>query len=111
MKRSPIECQIRKLDHPPAGPNFARFIQEDPRRSAKAIISFAKAQPLFAYQPAYAGIKDSIELNIDRETALSVARLRGAPAGRDSNTSLVNAFLDYDSKSNYPSLLQIHCTQ
>src|ERR1700733_3158041 len=92
---------LRKLDHPPAGPNWVRFICDDPRKTAKAIIAFAKEQPPFNYQPAYHAIKDRIELGISRETALRMAAERGAPAGRIQNKEFVEAFFDHDEDRRY----------
>lgn len=101
MKTNPIKKMIQKLDRPPAGPNFVRFIFDDPHRTAKAILSFAKGRPKFTYQPAYAGIKDAIEWNISHVTARSIALRSGAISGRDSNASLVDAFFDYDKVRHY----------
>lgn len=93
---------LRKLDHPPAGPNWARFIHDaDPARTAKSIIRFAKGQPLFNYQPAYRAIKDRIELGIDLIAALIVASKRIAPSGLIQNKELVEAFFKYDDERQY----------
>lgn len=102
MKKDPIAKMIRKLDHPPAGPNFARFVFDDPLKTAKTILAFARGIPPFTYQPAYAGIKDAIELNIGIEQALAVAARKGASAGRESNVSLVRAFFEHDDKRRFP---------
>lgn len=88
---------LRKLDHPPAGPNWVRFIHSaDPRRTAKSIIKFAKGQPPFNYQPAYRAIKDRIELAIDLDAARAVASRKVAPSGLVQNRELVEAFFEYD---------------
>jgi hypothetical protein len=92
---------LRKLDRPPAGPNWVRFIRDDPARTAKAILAFAKGQPRFNYQPAYSAIKDRIELAISRETAVRIASERGSPAGRVQNKEFVEAFFEYDEKRKY----------
>lgn len=92
---------LRKLDHPPAGPNWVRFIFDDVARTAKAILRFTKSQPQFNYQPGYHGIKDRIELGITREQAIVVASTKGAPAGRTQNIEFVEAFFDYDSERRY----------
>ncbi len=93
---------LRKLDHPPAGPNWVRFIhQADPARTAKAIVRFAKGQPPFNYQPAYRAIKDRIEIGISLDTALRVASKRVAPAGLVQNRELVEAFFDHDDERRY----------
>jgi hypothetical protein len=92
---------LRKLDFPPSGPNWVRFISDDVARTAKAILKFAKGQPPFTYQPAYRGIKDRIELGVDLETAIKVATTKGAPAGRVQNRQLVEAFFEYDWTRKY----------
>lgn len=101
-KMNPITKMIQKLDRPPAGPNFVRFIFDDPRRSAKAILSFAKGRPPFTYQTGYAGVKDGVEWNITQEAARSIAMRSGAVKGRESNASFVDAFFEYDQERNYP---------
>jgi hypothetical protein len=92
---------IRKLDRPPAGPNWVRFICGDAGRTAKAIVIFAKGQPQFSYQTGYRAIKDRIELGISLETALRVVSERGAPAGRVQNKEFVSAFFEYDERRRY----------
>src|SRR5712671_4573513 len=87
---------LRKLDRPPTGPNWVRFIYDDPIRTAKAILAFANGQPRFNYQPGYHAIKDRIELGISLETALLMVCRKGAPAGREQNRELVKAFFEYD---------------
>jgi len=92
---------LRKLDRPPAGPNWVRFVFDEPVRTAKAILRFAKGQPPFNYQPGYRAIRDRIELGIGLETALRVATAKGAPAGRQQNLELVEAFFEYDVTRRY----------
>jgi len=93
---------LRKLDHPPAGPNWARFIHHaDPAKTAKSIVRFAKGQPSFNYQPAYRAIKDRIELGISLEIALNVASKKVAPSGLTQNRELVEAFFEYDEERKY----------
>jgi hypothetical protein len=93
---------LRKLDRPPAGPNWVRFVhQGNPSRTAKSIIRFAKGQPPFNYQPAYTAIKDRVELNINLETALHVASKKVAASGLVQNKELVEAFFDYDDERQY----------
>src|SRR5882672_9300145 len=92
---------IRKLDFPPAGPNWVRFIFDDVKPTAKAILSFAKGQPSFGYQAGYRAIKDRIELGIDIDTAIKVATGKGAPAGWVQNRHLVESFFDYDEVRKY----------
>lgn len=92
---------LRKLDHPPAGPNWVRFICDDVPPTAKAMLRFARGQPQFNYQSGYHGIKDHIELGIGREQAILVASSKGAPAGRTQNVELVEAFFEYDAERKY----------
>jgi hypothetical protein len=92
---------LRKLDYPPAGPNWVRFIFDNVERTAKAMVSFAKGQPPFGYQPAYCAIKDRIELGIDLDAAIKVATGKGAPAGWVQNRHLVEAFFEYDEIRKY----------
>jgi hypothetical protein len=92
---------LRKLDRPPAAPNWVRFVSGDMVKTARAILRFAKGQPPFNYMPAYRGIKDRIELGISLESAVKVATLKGAPAGRVQNRELVEAFFKYDERRRY----------
>lgn len=87
---------LNKLDFPPAGPNWVRFIFDDVGPTAKAMLGFAKGQPSFGYQAGYRAIKDRIELGIDLDAAIKVATSKGAPAGWLQNRHLVEAFFDYD---------------
>src|SRR6266852_7089698 len=93
-KISRLSKVLRKLDRPPAGPNWVRFIFDDPIRTAKAIVRFAKGQPQFNYQPAYVVIRDRIELGIALETALRSVAMKGPPSGRTQNRELVEAFFE-----------------
>ncbi|WP_020173922.1 hypothetical protein [Methyloferula stellata] len=101
--QNPFLKMILKLDHPPAGPNWVRFVCDDPLKTARAISKWAFGRPPFTYQTGYASIKDRIELGIDRLTAISTVSKRGAPAGRESNKTLVEAFFDYDDARQYKS--------
>ncbi len=71
---------LKKLDRPPAAPNWARFIFDDVNKSARAILRFVKGQPPFNYQPGYRAIRDRIELGISLDAAVKVATSKGAPA-------------------------------
>jgi hypothetical protein len=99
--QNPFLDLIKKLDHPPAAPNWVRFIHQDPLKSAKAIIEFAFAQVTWNYKPAYAAIKDRIELGLDRHTAILNVSKRGNPRGREHNKLLVEAFFDHDDQRQY----------
>jgi hypothetical protein len=92
---------VRKLDRPPAGPNWVRFVHDDVDRTAKSILVFAKGQPQFNYQTGYRATKDRIELGISLETALRVVSEGGAPAGRIQNKEFVSAFFEYDERRKY----------
>lgn len=92
---------IAKLDRPPSGPNWVRFIGTDVPSTTKAIVSFAKGLPQFTYQTGYSAIRDRIQLGIDLATALSAARRSGAPAGRVQNEKLIEAFFEYDEQRGY----------
>lgn len=96
-----LDKLLRKLDRPPSGPNWVRFILEDEMKTAKAILAFVKGQPPFSYSAAYSSIRDRIELGIAREDALRAAGSKGAPIGRPHNVSLVNAFFDFDDERQY----------
>lgn len=92
---------IAKLDRPPAGPNWVRFIGEDVPLTTKLILSFAKGIPQFTYQTGYAAIKDRIQLGIDLETAIGIIKRGGAPAGKSQNEELVRAFFMHDHERGY----------
>lgn len=92
---------IAKLDRPPAGPNWVRFIGADVPSTTKSIVSFAKGIPPFTYQTGYAAIKDRIQLGIDLETALGIVKRGGAPAGKSQNEELVRAFFAHDNERGY----------
>lgn len=92
---------LQKLDRPPSGLNWVRFIQPDPASTAKEVLRFLYGGVTFTYQPSYAAIKDGIELGISRDTAIEVARKKGAPKGRVYNQELIEAFYSYQSERNY----------
>ncbi len=94
---------LAKLDRPPSGPNWARFVQDGVASTTKSIVTFAKGIPPFTYSPGYAAIKDRIQLGVDRETAVKMAQRSGSPKGRKPNEELVNAFFDHDETRGYPA--------
>jgi hypothetical protein len=100
---NPFSKMILKLDRPPAGPNWVRFVCDDPIASARAILRWAFGQPPFTYQTGYASIKDRIELGIDLVTALTNVSNSGAPAGREANKTFVEAFFAYDGDRRFRS--------
>src|SRR5690349_8488551 len=89
---------LKKLDRPPAGPNWVRLVKDDPLATAKAILAFLKGQPPFNYINAYAGCRARIEDKISLEVALAIAVRSGAPLGKIFNAELVRAFFEYDSE-------------
>jgi hypothetical protein len=94
---------LRKLDRPPAGPNWVRFVCDNPLQSAKAIFSFVNGQPPFNYFPGYRAAKDRVELHISEEDAVKSASSKGAPLGRERNKEFVEAFLSHDRERQYTS--------
>ncbi|AYM04333.1 hypothetical protein [Agrobacterium tumefaciens] len=92
---------LAKLDRPPSGPNWVRFVQDDVARTTKSIVSFVKGSPRFTYLSGYTAIKDRIQLGINLETALAAASRSGAPAGRKQNEDLVRSFFEHDEKRRY----------
>lgn len=94
---------LGKLDRPPSGPNWARFVQDGVASTTKSIVTFAKGIPPFTYSPGYAAIKDRIQLGVDRETAIKITQRSGSPKGRNQNEELVNAFFAHDETRCYPA--------
>lgn len=86
---------------PPSGPNWVRFVHDEPEPTAKAILQFAKGIPKFTYRTGYVAAKDRIELGIGREAAIKIALTRGAPAGRNQNREFVDSFFDHDDVRQY----------
>jgi hypothetical protein len=95
---------LAKLDRPPSGHNWARFVHgDDVVRTTKAIMSFVKGIPPLTYLPGSSAIKDRIQLGINVETAIQMTRRSGSPAGRKQNEALVKAFFEYDDERQYPN--------
>ncbi|MBD9390369.1 hypothetical protein IB237_24505 [Agrobacterium sp. AGB01] len=94
---------LAKLDRPPSGPNWVRFVRSDVISTTKSIISFVKGSPPFTYSAGYTAIKDRIQLGINLETAIAVAARSGAPAGRKQNEDLVRSFFEHDLERRYAS--------
>lgn len=92
---------IAKLDRPPSGPNWVRFVQDDVASTTKSIVSFVKGSPRFTYATGYTAIRDRIQLGIDLETALAVAARSGAPAGWKQNEALIRCFFEHDDDRRY----------
>ena len=94
---------LRRLDRPPAGHNWVRFVWDSPEKTAKAILSFLKGIPPFTYRPGSRAIKDRVELGIDLATAVKLVTEHGPPAGRLQNREFVEAFFQYDEVRRYSS--------
>src|SRR5665213_952021 len=92
---------LAKLDRPPSGHNWVRFVHETRPIMTRSILSFANGQPRFTYQPASTAIRDRIQLGIALEAAVLVTQRFGAPAGRLQNEELVRAFFEYDRSRRY----------
>ncbi|WP_271896077.1 hypothetical protein [Candidatus Phyllobacterium onerii] len=92
---------LAKLDRPPSAPNWVRFVHDDVGKTTKSIVSFVKGAPRFTYSPAYAAIRDRIQLGIDLDTAVTVAGRSGAPAGKIQNEELVRTFFNHDQERSY----------
>jgi hypothetical protein len=101
VTRRSISELLAKLDRPPSGPNWVRFIADSEIGTAQRITAFVRAIPVVHYRPAYATIKDRIELGIPKENMLNACRRSGAPEGYRPNEDLVSAFWDYDQRRRY----------
>lgn len=99
-----FEKTLKKLDRPPAGPNFVRLLAEEPLRTAKNIVSLVLGVPPFTYKDSYSLMRDRITLGITLETALKGIEGRGSPIGRKHNRSLLRAFFDWEKERKYSSL-------
>lgn len=98
---------LKKLDQPPGCINWVRFISTDQLDMANSIARFAIARPSISYVPGMKTVKDRIELQIDRRTALHAINTKGAPRGRKPNASFVNAFFDFDETERLSDLRSI----
>jgi hypothetical protein len=99
-----FEKTLKKLDRPPAGPNFVRLLAEEPLRTAKNIVSLVLGVPPFTYRDSYSLMRDRIILGITLETALKGIEGRGSPIGRKHNRSLLRAFFEWEKERKYSSL-------
>lgn len=98
----------RKIIRPPAAHNVARLL--DPSCELKTtnnIAKFAIGIPSFNYNPALKICIDRVAMSLPLETALKAVKMRGAPAGRDQNASLVEAFYAHDLERGYSQLRMI----
>lgn len=93
---------LAKLDKCPAVINWIRFVHDTQPKTTRGIIQFVTGAPKIVYSPAYAAIRDYLNLGVEGSTALRLTETRGAPAGRPQNRELVAAFLDRDKARQYP---------
>ncbi|MFZ4380719.1 MAG: hypothetical protein ACOYO0_01985 [Sandarakinorhabdus sp.] len=94
----------RKVMRPPSAQNWTRLNAfGDLEKTTLLIANFAVGVPAFNYIPAVGACKHKVELGLDLDTAVKSVRRSGAPAGRESNESLVRAFYDYDGERQYGS--------
>jgi len=98
----PLNKVLAKLDRPPAGHNWARLVDDSVAATTKSIVAFAKGMPKFNYQTGTSAVRDRLLFGIGEDSAVSVTRRSGAPAGRSQNEELVRAFFEYDATRRYP---------
>lgn len=97
-----FENVIRKIDHPPSAQNFARLNEPGSiEQTAQRIVTFALGIPAFNYEPGTKACRDKVQFDLSIDTALSSVARAGAPAGRDSNASFVEAFFAFDVERGY----------
>ncbi|WP_336800526.1 hypothetical protein [Kaistia sp. MMO-174] len=92
---------LAKLDRPPSGPNWARFVHPDVNKTAKSILHFVKGVPPVTYRTGYTVIRDRIQFGIDLETAINSIRRSSAPKSRLPNEEFVKAFFEHDERRRY----------
>jgi hypothetical protein len=98
---------LLKLDRPPSGHNWVRFVRSTQPETTKSILSFVRGMPKFSYQSGSSAIRDCLTLGIDHATAVAMTQRSGAPAGRGQNKALVDAFYEYDKTRNYPRFVSV----
>lgn len=92
----------RKVTRPPSAQNWVRLNAfGDLAKTTKLIANFALSIPAFNYVAGVGACKHKVELGLDLDTAIKSVRGAGAPAGRESNESLVRAFYRYDESRRY----------
>jgi len=95
---------LAKLDRPPSGHNWSRFVHDgDVARTTKEIVAFVKGVPKINYVAGSTAIRDRLQCGIDLETAVKVTKRSGAPGGRVQNERLVRAFFEHDALRQYPT--------
>jgi hypothetical protein len=103
-----FEAIARKISRPPGAQNCARLnVISDEQQTTALIAQFALSIPPFNYIPAIKQCRTHVQFGLDVETATNAVLLRGAPAGRDKNASLVRAFYDYDEERGYSKCLYV----
>ncbi|MVT00183.1 hypothetical protein [Devosia marina] len=98
---------LTKLDRPPSSHNWVRFVRSTQPETTRSILSFVRGMPRFTYQTGSSAIRDRLALGIDYETAVAITQRSGAPAGRDQNRGLVDAFFEYDRDRKYPKFASV----
>lgn len=98
-----ITKALAKLDRPPSGPNWVRFVQDDRPLTTRAILNFVKGMPRFTYLTGLTAIRDHFLLGISEDTAVKLTAGAGAPAGRQQNRELVEAFFAHSKSRGYPT--------
>lgn len=93
---------LNKLDHPPSGHNWVRFVQETRPLTTRAMLSFVKGMPRFTYFTGLSAIRDYFLFGINLDAALGITTKKGAPAGRQQNSDLVRAFFEHNKVRRYP---------
>lgn len=97
-----LKRALAKLDRPPSGHNWVRFVRDTKPRTTSSILAFVKGVPPFTYQVGSTAIRDQLIFGIGLDAAVSVTQRGGAPAGRQQNKELVEAFFEYDRTRKYP---------
>lgn len=96
-----INKALAKLDRPPSGPNWVRFVQDDRPLTTRAILAFVKGMPRFTYLAGLTAIRDHFLLGISEDAAVQITARAGAPAGRQQNKELVEAFFAHSRSRGY----------
>ena len=93
---------LSKLDKPPSSHNWVRFVRPTGPETTKSILSFVAGAPKFTYHTGSVAVRDRFRLDISLETAVAITQRFGAPAGRQQNKELVEAFFEFDLTRKYP---------
>lgn len=90
-----------KLDRPPSGPNFSRFIHTSEFEVAKRVVKFVLNSPRFDYRVAMQCAKDRIEQRITFSNAEKAIERIASPLSRRHNASFIRAFFAHDEARRY----------